>query len=53
MRHAPFKIGQAERDRWLKLMNEAMEDVQLDPLAQQHLKAFFTNVADFMRNVDE
>lgn len=50
MRHAPFKIGEPERDRWLKLMNEAMEESNITGLAAEHLRAFFTNVADFMRN---
>ena len=27
MRHIPFKIGLAERDRWIKLMNESIIDL--------------------------
>lgn len=50
MRHAPFKIGDAQRDRWLQLMSESMDEIKLDYVARQHLGAFFGNVADFMRN---
>lgn len=50
MRHAPFKIGEAERDRWVQLMSEAMQDTQVPQPIAQKLKTFFEQVADFMRN---
>lgn len=50
MRHMPFSIGEAERDRWLKLMGEAMTEVGLEGEAHEKLTAFFAQVADFMRN---
>tara|TARA_R110000850_G_scaffold64695_2_gene145046 strand:+ start:979 stop:1359 length:381 start_codon:yes stop_codon:yes gene_type:complete len=50
MRHAPFSIGEAERDRWLELMGAAMEDVSIEGEAKELLTAFFAQVADFMRN---
>lgn len=53
MRHMPFSIGVAERDRWLKLMREAMEEVDLPVAAQLELDAFFSQVADFMRNRED
>ena len=52
MRHAPFRIGIAERDRWLELMNRAMDEVAIEPAVAGPLKEFFSQVADFMRNVD-
>jgi hemoglobin len=52
MRHVPFSIGVAERDRWLKLMRDAMEEADLPVEAQLELDAFFSQVADFMRNRD-
>jgi len=52
MRHVPFSIGVAERDRWLKLMRDAMEEADLPAEAQLELDAFFSQVADFMRNRD-
>jgi hemoglobin len=53
MRHAPFQIGIAERDRWLEIMNEAMEEVKVPGSIALNLKVFFSQVADFMRNVDQ
>ncbi len=50
MRHAPFSIGEAERDRWLALMEAAMDETGLAGEAREHLGAFFAQVADFMRN---
>ena len=53
MRHMPFRIGVAERDRWLELMSAAMEETELSPAVVESLGAFFAQVADFMRNQDE
>ena len=50
MRHAPFTIGEAERDRWLEMMNEAMDEIGLTGEPREKLGAFFHQVADFMRN---
>ena len=53
MRHIPFQIGTAERDRWLKLMSEAMEEIKIEPPASKLLADFFAQTADFMRNAPE
>lgn len=51
MRHLPFAIGVAERDRWLALMKAAMGEVGgLEGEVREWLEGFFTQVADFMRN---
>ena len=50
MRHITFKIGIAERDRWLKLMTHAMEETAVPAAAREFLDPFFAQVADFMRN---
>ncbi|NJM37344.1 MAG: globin [Akkermansiaceae bacterium] len=50
MRHIPFKIGLAERDRWLELMTGAMEEMAIPLEARAFLDPFFAQVADFMRN---
>lgn len=50
MRHVPFSIGEAERDRWLELMGGAMDELGLAGEARMNLGAFFDQVADFMRN---
>ena len=53
MRHVPFQIGTAERDRWLKLMGEAMDETGVEPPASQLLADFFAQTADFMRNAPD
>jgi len=49
-RHMPFAIGEAERDRWLQLMGEAMDEVGVSGPARAGLDGFFAQLADFMRN---
>ena len=49
-RHMPFQIGEEERDRWLKLMGEAMDEAEVTGPAREGLDTFFAQVADFMRN---
>jgi hemoglobin len=53
MRHAGFKIGVAERDRWIELMSGAMKESEVPKEVALNLKVFFEQVADFMRNVPE
>ena len=50
MRHMPFSIGEAESERWLALMDGAMEDVQFPAAAREAIGPFFKMVADSMRN---
>ena len=50
MRHLPFTIGTRERDRWLELMADAMQEVEVPEECRNALKAFFEQIADFMRN---
>jgi hemoglobin len=50
MRHITFRIGIAERDRWLELMASAMEETGVPAEARGFLDPFFAQVADFMRN---
>lgn len=49
-RHMPFTIGEAERDRWMKLMTEAMAETQVPAEPAEVIKTFFGQVADMMRN---
>ncbi len=53
MRHVGFRIGVAERDRWLELMTRAMEETSVPEAARAFLDPFFASVADFMRNHQE
>ena len=52
MRHVHFKIGEAERDRWLLLMGQAMDARGIDGETRASLDTFFDQVADFMRNTE-
>ncbi len=53
MRHAPFAIGVAERDRWLELMEASMEETNVPSPSREHLSESFAQIADFMRNQPE
>ena len=46
----PFQIGEAERDRWMELMSAAMAEVAVPEEAALIVMAFFSQVADAMRN---
>ena len=50
MRHVPFVIGQAERNRWIQLMNNAFAEAALPTEAESMLREFFDGVATFMIN---
>jgi hemoglobin len=50
MRHAPFAIGQAARDRWVQLMDRALDETKLPAGAEETLRGFFHSTATFMIN---
>lgn len=50
MRHFPFAIGPAEAERWIALMEGAMEDCEIAPAAREVMSPFFRQVAEFLRN---
>jgi hemoglobin len=50
MRHAPYTIDQVARDRWISLMEAALEETQLDERATAMLRQFFHESATFMIN---
>ena len=50
MRHAPFAIGQAARDRWLQLMTHALEEAALPDEARHILQSFFESTTTFLIN---
>ena len=53
MRHAPFAIGPAERDRWLVHMTAAVEQTVTTPAIAERLMAYFVPAAEAMRNRDD
>ena len=50
IRHAPFRLNQAARDRWVQLMDRAFDETQLDPTAAEVLREFLHGMATFMMN---
>jgi hemoglobin len=50
MRHAPFRLDEAARNRWVTLMDRALEEAQLPAEAIAVLRPFFHEVATFLRN---
>ena len=52
-RHMPFAIDSAARDQWLKCMQMAMDDMQLEPRLRAYLDDAFFRTADHMRNQAE
>jgi hemoglobin len=50
MRHAPFPVNQAARDRWMQLMDKALETVPMPDEAHRLLRAYFESTATAMMN---
>ncbi len=52
MRHAPFAIGPAERDRWLVHMRAAIAELRPSPDVATELERYISVAAEAMRNRD-
>jgi len=50
MRHAPFAIGPAERDAWLRHMTGAVESLELPPDLEAQLLSYLQGAAEAMMN---
>jgi hemoglobin len=50
VRHAPFRIDRAARERWVTLMERALDQAALAPEADALLRAFFRDTATFLIN---
>ena len=50
MRHMPFKLDQRARDRWVQLMEKALDEAQLPEESKKLLCDFFHHMATFMIN---
>jgi hemoglobin len=50
MRHAPFPVTQAARDRWIELMEAALAETKLPPQAESMLRSFFHEAGTFLIN---
>lgn len=49
-RHAPFALDEAAEQRWLALMNAALDEAGWPTESDTAVRAFFTEVARFLRN---
>ncbi len=50
MRHAPFAIGPAERDAWLRHMRAAVDSLELSPEQEATMWQYFEMAAHSMQN---
>jgi hemoglobin len=50
MRHMPFAVNAAARERWLTLMNHALDEVQLPGEVDAFLREFFNGVSTMLLN---
>lgn len=50
MRHGPFRLDQRARDRWVQLMERALEVARLPAESDQLLRGFFHHTATFLMN---
>ncbi len=53
MRHMPFKVNPAQRDRWLTHMRSAVDDLDLPPLYEAELWSYLERAAHAMVNTFE
>jgi hemoglobin len=51
MRHAPFTVGTAQRDAWLRHMRAALDSLALPAAYDRALWDYLTTAAESMRNV--
>jgi hemoglobin len=50
IRHQPFRLDQRARDRWVVLMDRALDETRLVPDADAVLRKFFHDTATFLMN---
>jgi hemoglobin len=53
MRHVPFAIDSAQRDRWLRHMRAALDTLDLPPAYDRTIWDYLTNAAHSLRNVPD
>ena len=53
MRHMPFKLDQRARDRWVQLMDKALDEAALPKESEDFLRGFFHHMATFLMNTPQ
>ena len=49
-RHFPFAIGPSERDQWMRCMNKALDEVEMDPRLRENIRTALQQLATHMIN---
>lgn len=52
MRHAPFRVDQRARDRWIELMTKALDQCAFPAEVRAAVLDFFSTTATFLINAD-
>ncbi len=50
MRHAPFPVDQAARDRWMQLMDSALAETAVPPEVARFMQKYFSDTGTFLMN---
>ncbi|MFT4514756.1 MAG: hemoglobin, partial [Planctomycetota bacterium] len=50
MRHNPFAVDQAARDRWMELMMASIDEQDVAPEHRAYLEEFLGGIATFLQN---
>jgi hemoglobin len=50
MRHSIFKVGELERDAWLRAMQSAVDELSIEPELKMELLDYFVMAANSMIN---
>jgi hemoglobin len=50
MRHLPFPVTQASRDRWMQFMDAALKEAALPADAEKYIRQFLEGMSTFMIN---
>jgi hemoglobin len=50
MRHMPFAVTSAARERWLQCMGRALDEARFSSAVDRHLREFFDSVATMLMN---
>ena len=53
MRHMPYKVSPAMRERWVHHMNAAITEVGFEPEAEFAMRDYIERAATFMINADD
>ncbi len=53
MRHAPFAVTPTQRDRWLRHMMAACDEIALPEPEDTELRSYLTYAASFMLNAED